>query len=85
MGDHRPEPLPAFNENVCVVLVNPQIDGNIGAVARSMLNFGFTDLRIVGRSSDWSDESRNRAKNAQTVLENARCVKSFQDLSLIHI
>ncbi len=79
MGDHRPESLPAFNENVCVVLVNPQIDGNIGAVARSMLNFGFTDLRIVGRLSDWSDEARNRAKNAQTVLDKAHCVESFQD------
>ena len=79
MGDHRPESLPTFNENVCVVLINPQIDGNIGAVARSMLNFGFTDLRIVGRSNHWSDEARNRAKNAQTVLDNARCVESFQD------
>ena len=79
MGDHRPKHLPASNENVCIVLVNPQIDGNIGAVARSMLNFGFTDLRIVGRSSDWSDEVRNRAKNAQTVLDSAQCVESFLD------
>jgi len=79
MGDHRPQPLPEFNENVCVVLVNPQIDGNIGAVARSMLNFGFTDLRIVGRSSDWSDEVRKRAKNAQTVLDKAQCAESFHD------
>ena len=79
MGDHRPELLPSFNEDVCIVLVNPQTDGNIGAVARSMLNFGFTDLRIVGRTSDWSDDARNRAKNAQAVLVGARCVKSLQD------
>ena len=79
MGDNRPNPLPTFNVDVCIVLVNPQIDGNIGAVARSMLNFGFTDLRIVGRSSDWSDEVRNRAKNAQIVLENTLCVETFQD------
>ena len=75
MGDHRPESLPAYNDDVCIVLVNPQNDGNIGAVARSMLNFGFTDLRIVGRSGEWSEEARNRAKNEQSVL----------DLSLIHI
>ena len=79
MGDHRPEPLPSFNEDVCLVLVNPQIDGNIGAVARSMLNFGFTDLRIVGRTPNWSDEARNRAKNAQTVLDKARCAGSLED------
>ena len=79
MGDHRPEPLPSFNEDVCLVLVNPQIDGNIGAVARSMLNFGFTDLRIVGRTPNWSDEVRNRAKNAQIVLDKARCADSLED------
>ena len=79
MGDHRPVTLPSFNDDVCVVLVNPQIDGNIGAVARSMLNFGFTDLRIVGRAPEWSDDVRNRAKNAQSVLEGARCVKSLKE------
>jgi len=79
MGDHRPNALPIFNKDVCIVLLNPQTDGNIGAVARSMLNFGFTDLRIVGRTRNWSDETRNRAKNAQTVLDNARCIDSLQD------
>jgi len=79
MGDHRPESLPAFNEDVCVVLVNPQTDGNIGAIARSMLNFGFTDLRVVGRSGVWSEEARNRAKNAQSVLDSAQCHETLQD------
>ncbi|MBI02375.1 MAG: rRNA methyltransferase [Chloroflexi bacterium] len=79
MGDHRDERLPTFKKDVCIVLVNPQTDGNIGAVARSMLNFGFTDLRIVGRTPDWSEEARNRAKNAQTVLEKSQCFESFQD------
>jgi len=79
MGDHRPEPLPAFNDDVCIVLVNPQNDGNIGAVARSMLNFGFTDLRIVGRSGEWSEEVRNRAKNAQSVLDSTQCYQSLDD------
>ncbi len=30
-----------------VVLVRPQNDGNVGAVARSMGNFGFKDLVMV--------------------------------------
>jgi len=79
MGDHRKVPLPLGNENLCIVLVNPEHDGNIGAVARSMLNFGITDLRVVGRSGEWSEEARNRAKNAQTVLDSAKLVNSFTD------
>src|SRR5687768_15819669 len=31
-----------------VVLVQPQESGNVGAAARAMKNFGFTDLWIVG-------------------------------------
>ena len=79
MGDHRKVSLPHGNENLCIVLINPEHDGNIGAVARSMLNFGITDLRVVGRSGEWSEEARNRAKNAQTVLDSAKLVNSFTD------
>ena len=79
MGDHRPEALPAFNDDICIVLVNPQNDGNIGAVARSMLNFGFSNLRIVGRSGDWSEEARNRAKNAQSVLDSSQFHETLQN------
>ena len=79
MGDHRNVPLPHENENLCIVLVNPGHDGNIGAVARSMLNFGITDLRVIGRAGEWSEEARNRAKNAQTVLDSAKLVSTFAD------
>ena len=54
MGDRRTQDLPTFSQNVCVILVKPEHDGNIGAVARSMLNFGINDLRVVGRDGDWS-------------------------------
>lgn len=79
MGDNRIVPLPPGNESLCVVLVNPEHDGNIGAAARSMLNFGITDMRVVGRSGDWSDEARKRAKNAQSVLDSAKLTNSFPD------
>ncbi len=61
--------LPEYSSSVCVVLVRPETEGNIGAVARSILNFGISDLRIVGRAGEWSQEARNRAKNAQVVLD----------------
>ena len=79
MGNHRKVPLPSENKNLCIVLVNPEHDGNIGAVARSMLNFGITDLRVVGRSGEWSEEARNRAKNAQAVLDSVKLANSFTD------
>ena len=82
MGDYAEVSFPVFATNVCIVLVTPEHDGNIGAVARSMMNFGITDLRIVGRTIEWSEETRKRAKNAQYVLENARGFETLQDATL---
>lgn len=44
-----------------------------------MLNFGIRDLRIVGRQKPWSEDVRNRAKNAQIVLEEATLHASFAE------
>jgi len=87
MGERRDDSLPWFNESICIVLVEPEHDGNIGAVARCMTNFGITDLRIVGRDGDWSEETRKRAKNAQEVLDGAKLVdtleKGVSDCSIV--
>lgn len=72
MGEMLDIPPPFYSKSVSIVLVRPQFDGNIGAVARSMKNFGFSELRIVGRDNNWSDEVRNRAKHAQSVLDDAK-------------
>ncbi len=79
MGERLDVPLPEYGNQLCIVLVKPQFDGNIGAVARTMLNFGITDLRIVARQISWSDETRNRAKHAQSVLDNADSYSSISD------
>lgn len=85
-GRTRGDP-PVFNSQICIILVKPKHDGNIGAVARTMLNFGVTELRIVNRSIDWSDEVRKRAKNAQTVLDETTVYEtldqSIADCSLV--
>ena len=78
MGERRDDSLPRFNKSICIVLVEPEHDGNIGAVARCMMNFGITDLRIVGRDGVWSEETRKRAKNAQEVLDGAKLVDTLQ-------
>ena len=43
MGGRLPIDLPIENNNIAIVLVRPKYDGNIGAVARTVLNFGITD------------------------------------------
>ena len=79
MGEKLDVPLPEFGNKLCIILVKPQFDGNIGAVARTMLNFGITDLRIIGRSINWSEETRNRAKHAQIVLDKACLFTGISD------
>lgn len=79
MGDRREDMLPEYSSSVCVVLVRPETEGNIGAVARSILNFGISDLRIVGRSGEWSQDARNRAKNAQVVLDECAHFESLEE------
>ncbi|MBU2561057.1 MAG: RNA methyltransferase [Nanoarchaeota archaeon] len=55
-----------------VVLLEPETAGNVGAVARVMMNFGFTKLVLINPHCDHlSDEARNRAKHAKEVLEGA--------------
>jgi len=72
MGGRLDIEMPVENTNIAIVLVSPKYDGNIGAVARTILNFGIDDLRIVGRKGKWSDEVRNRAKHAQKILDSCK-------------
>jgi tRNA/rRNA methyltransferase len=61
------------SENVAVVLVEPQGPLNIGSVCRAMMNFGFSDLRLVNPVADHlCDEARRMAVKASAILENAR-------------
>jgi len=61
------EPWPA------IVLVRPQMGENIGAVARAMLNFGLTSLRLVDPRDGWPNpKAWPVASGADIVLERAR-------------
>ncbi len=55
-----------------IVLVEPQMGENIGAVARAMLNCGLTDLRIVRPRDGWPNPAAvAMAAGADIVLEGA--------------
>ena len=54
-----------------IVLVEPRTPGNVGAVARVMANFGYSKLILVNPRCKISEEARNRAKHAQSILQKA--------------
>ncbi|MEZ4599267.1 MAG: RNA methyltransferase [Syntrophotaleaceae bacterium] len=59
-------------ENLTVILVEPQGPLNIGAVCRAMMNFGFSDLRLVRPQVDHLvEDARRMAVKATPLLERA--------------
>jgi tRNA/rRNA methyltransferase len=66
------------------VLVRPARAANVGAAARALKNFGWSDLRVVGApdalpgGADHA-EARALAWNAADVLEGARSVASLEE------
>lgn len=56
-----------------MVLVEPQLGENIGAVARAMLNFGLSEMVIVNPRDGWPNEkAAAMASGAAAVLDGAR-------------
>ncbi|WP_017668894.1 RNA methyltransferase [Sandarakinorhabdus sp. AAP62] len=63
-----------------IILVRPQLGMNIGAVARAMLNFGLTELRLVQPRDGWPNpEAGPSAAGADSVIEGARLFDSLAD------
>ncbi len=87
MGNRLDIPIPEYPLEVVFVLVKPAFSGNIGAVCRGMLNFGFDKLRVIGHEGNWDEETRKRAKHAQSVLDNAEIHENWEscmnDISLV--
>jgi TrmH family RNA methyltransferase len=63
---------------VCVVLVRARNPNNIGAVARAMHGFGFTDLRIVNEYSVPLERARS-AVDASAILAGSRSFANVQE------
>jgi len=61
-----------------VVLVEPKFQGNIGAVARSMMNFGLDELYLVN-PCEIDDDAYRRSKHAKRLLLDSTIVKSFEE------
>ncbi|MDG1525468.1 MAG: TrmH family RNA methyltransferase [Candidatus Thalassarchaeaceae archaeon] len=87
MGNHSIIPHPQWNCELVIVLVEPQFEGNIGAVARCLRNFGLHELRILRHDGEFTDETRNRAKHAQSVIDDCQVhqdwASCFDDINLV--
>jgi tRNA/rRNA methyltransferase len=67
-------------EAPAIILVEPQLGENIGSVARAMLNFGLTDLRLVNPRDGWPNPSaKANASGADSVLMDATVFDSVEE------
>ncbi len=64
---------------IYIILYEPEIPGNIGAIARAMANFDFENLVIINPQCEVrSSDAYRRAKHADFILNNAKIKdKSF--------
>ena len=70
MGERQDIPLPTGAFELTVVLVGVSHPGNLGAICRSMLNYGFDNLRLVSPQCSPDDgDTRARAKHAARLLD----------------
>ncbi len=63
-----------------IILIEPETPGNVGAIARSMKNFGFENLILVNPCKI-DVEARKRAKHGLDVLKNAKTYKTIDELN----
>ena len=69
-----------------IVLVEPREAGNVGAAARAMKNFGFTDLWIVGKHPELQPLATWWASGADDVVTRAQfCDTLPQALADAHV
>jgi TrmH family RNA methyltransferase len=61
-----------------IILVEPKYSGNIGAVARAMMNFDVENLYLVN-PCELDNVCYARAMHATKILENAKTFSCFED------
>ncbi|MDG6219320.1 MAG: RNA methyltransferase, partial [Candidatus Thermoplasmatota archaeon] len=67
-----------INPTVTVILVEPKYSGNVGAIARCMMNFDVEQLILVN-PCDLDDEAYIRAVHATSILDTALICDSFKE------
>lgn len=67
-------------KNISIILVGTQSSGNIGAVARCMMNTGFSDLRLVNPEvHHLNRECLDRAMTAEPIVKKAQVFLTLKE------
>ena len=67
------------NFSPIIILFEPQLEENIGAVARAMLNFNFHNIRIIKKGWKPSKVSFKNSAKADEILKNAKVFNNLED------
>ena len=62
-----------------VILLEPKYEGNVGAVARCMKNFGFDSLNLIN-PCELGEECFKRSKHAKDIIMGAKRFGSFSEV-----
>ena len=62
-----------------IILLEPQLEENIGAVARAMLNFNLHNLRIIKKNWRPNKISLKNSAKADEILKNAQVFKNLEE------
>jgi TrmH family RNA methyltransferase len=68
-----------FRKNLYFILVNPESQGNIGAVARALKTSGFNNLILVNPPELDHADVRKMAHRSLDIIKKARIVDSFDE------
>ncbi len=71
-------------DNISIVLVRTKTPGNIGAVARSMMNMGLSRLVLVRPPRDDRGEAMKLAAGAEEILRNALRTETLREAVAEH-
>ena len=67
-------------DKISIILVDTQLPENVGLVARSMYNFGFTNLKLVSPKLEWPSEKAHAvAVDAKNIVENIKVYSSLRE------
>lgn len=68
-----------YLNNISIVLVNTKTPGNVGAVARCMMNMGLSRLVLVRPPLDRNNEAMKLAAGAEEILQNAPTFETLKE------
>jgi TrmH family RNA methyltransferase len=74
----------ALLRNISIFLVNTKTPGNIGAVARCMMNAGLSRLILVRPPQDRTGEAQKLAAGAEHIIERAEVYPSLKEAVADH-